>query len=50
MPSGGWSRPPGTTETGHTPAAGMVVVDEEEFARLPGAIEMYRAALALVAR
>ena len=28
--------------------AGMVVVDEAEFARLPGAIEMYRAALALV--
>jgi LuxR family maltose regulon positive regulatory protein len=27
--------------------AGMVVVDEDELARLPGAIEMYRAALAL---
>jgi LuxR family maltose regulon positive regulatory protein len=30
------------------PPAGMVVVDEEEFQRLPGAIEMYRAALSLV--
>jgi LuxR family maltose regulon positive regulatory protein len=29
-------------------AAGMVVVDKAELARLPGAIEMYRAALALV--
>jgi LuxR family transcriptional regulator, maltose regulon positive regulatory protein len=29
------------------PSASMVVVDKEEFARLPGAIETYRAALAL---
>jgi LuxR family maltose regulon positive regulatory protein len=31
-----------------TDRAGMVVVDEEELPRLPGAIQMYRAALALV--
>jgi LuxR family maltose regulon positive regulatory protein len=30
------------------PTAGMVVVDTEEFLRLPGVIQMYRAALALV--
>jgi LuxR family transcriptional regulator, maltose regulon positive regulatory protein len=30
-------------------SAEMVVVDKEEFARLPGAIELYRAGLALVA-
>ena len=32
------------------PTAGMVVVDEPEIRRLPGTIQMYRAALALVAR
>ena len=32
----------------HTPSEGMVVVDEKEFSRLPGVIEMYWAALALV--
>jgi LuxR family maltose regulon positive regulatory protein len=31
-----------------TPSAGMVVHDMEEFARLPGKIQMYRAAMALV--
>jgi ATP/maltotriose-dependent transcriptional regulator MalT len=31
-----------------TPPVGMVVVDEGELPRLPGAIQMYRAALALV--
>ena len=30
------------------PSAGMVVVDTDEFLRLPGEIQMYRAALALV--
>ncbi len=30
-----------------TPSAEMVVVDDEEFRRLPGTIELYRAALAL---
>ena len=44
-----WLEPAGQDRDGpHPPAAGMVVVDEEELARLPGAIEMYRAALALV--
>ena len=32
----------------HAPSEGMVVVDEQELSRLPGVIEMYRAALALV--
>ena len=30
------------------PSAGMVVVDEEEFRRLPGAIAIYRAGQALM--
>ena len=34
----------------HAPSEGMVVVDEKELSRLPGVIEMYRAALALVRR
>jgi LuxR family maltose regulon positive regulatory protein len=34
-------------ERSESPAAGMVVVDEEEFRRLPGMIAIYRAALAL---
>lgn len=40
---------PGTRdpERSQAPSAGMVVVDQAEFARLPAAIEMYRAALAL---
>jgi LuxR family maltose regulon positive regulatory protein len=32
----------------HARSEGMVVVDEQELSRLPGVIEMYRAALALV--
>ena len=36
-PAGTWTRPPG-----------MVVVDESEFLRLPAAVELYRAALALI--
>ena len=39
-----WLEPTGTG----TPPAGMVVVDEGELRRLPAAVEMYRAALALV--
>jgi LuxR family maltose regulon positive regulatory protein len=43
-----WLQPAGHDGDGpHGRPAEMVVVDEEEFARLPGAIEMYRAALAL---
>ena len=37
----------GTSQGPDAPAREMVVVDHEEFARLPGAIEVYRAALAL---
>jgi LuxR family transcriptional regulator, maltose regulon positive regulatory protein len=43
-----WLEPTGDHEGPWTPPAGMVVVDEGELARLPGAIQMYRAALALV--
>ena len=43
-----WLEPAGDVEGGWAPPAGMVVVDEAELARLPGAVEMYRAALALV--
>jgi len=42
---------PGATATGEGPPAPpgeMVVADEEEYRRLPGAIELYRSALALV--
>ncbi|HEX8346804.1 MAG TPA: LuxR C-terminal-related transcriptional regulator [Actinoplanes sp.] len=35
-------------DTGAGPPAGWVVVDEREFARLPAAAQMYRAALALI--
>ena len=47
-----WLEPadPRTSEDRHAPSAGMVVVDEKELPRLPGMIEMYRAALALVRR
>src|SRR5919197_110604 len=38
----------GDHEGTRTPPVGMVVVDEGELPRLPGAIQMYRAALALV--
>jgi LuxR family transcriptional regulator, maltose regulon positive regulatory protein len=44
-----WLEPTGAGPEGTwTPPAGMVVVDEEESRRLPGVVEMYRAALALV--
>jgi LuxR family maltose regulon positive regulatory protein len=43
-----WLEPAGDLEGGWAPPAGMVVVDEAELARLPGAVELYRAALALV--
>ena len=43
-----WLEPTGDHEGTWAPPAGMVVVDQAEFARLPGVIEMYRAALALV--
>jgi len=44
-----WLVPTGDgVDATRAPPAGMVVVDQEEFARLPGAIGMYRAALALV--
>jgi LuxR family maltose regulon positive regulatory protein len=43
-----WLEKPTTDRAGgQTPPAGMVVVDQEELPRLPGAIQMYRAALAL---
>jgi LuxR family maltose regulon positive regulatory protein len=44
-----WLTEPAATGEG-SPArpAGMVVADEQEFRRLPGAIELYRSALALV--
>jgi LuxR family transcriptional regulator, maltose regulon positive regulatory protein len=44
----GWLEPAGDREGAWTPPPGMVVVDQAELARLPGAIQMYRAALALV--
>jgi LuxR family transcriptional regulator, maltose regulon positive regulatory protein len=43
-----WLAPTGDRAGAWTPPAGMVVVDQGELARLPGAIQMYRAALALV--
>jgi LuxR family transcriptional regulator, maltose regulon positive regulatory protein len=43
-----WLEPTGGHEGTWAPPAGMVVVDQAEFARLPGVTEMYRAALALV--
>jgi LuxR family transcriptional regulator, maltose regulon positive regulatory protein len=43
-----WLKPTDHREGTWTPPVGMVVVDEGELPRLPGAIEMYRAALALV--
>jgi LuxR family transcriptional regulator, maltose regulon positive regulatory protein len=43
-----WLEPTGDHEGTWSPPVGMVVVDEGELARLPGAIQMYRAALALV--
>jgi len=44
-----WLQPDKPDQTGSpAPGAGMVVVDTAELARLPGAIEMYRAALALI--
>ena len=47
-----WLQPADPDQTGspHSSATGMVVVDAAELARLPGAIEMYRAALALDSR
>ena len=39
---------PGSGRPADAPSAGMVVVDLEELPRLPAAIQMYRAALALV--
>jgi LuxR family maltose regulon positive regulatory protein len=45
----GWLEPAGAGAAGtRVPPAGAVVVDQGEFQRLPGVIEMYRAALALV--
>src|SRR5829696_2833381 len=47
--AGRWLAPTGAGAGGTwAPPAGRVVVDEAELARLPGAVEMYRAALALV--
>ena len=43
-----WLEPTGDHEGTRTPPVGMVVVDQGELPRLPGAIQMYRAALALV--
>ena len=44
-----WLEPTGAGgDATWAPPAGMVVVDQAEFARLPGVIGMYRAALALV--
>jgi LuxR family maltose regulon positive regulatory protein len=44
-----WLAPPAgeRRQEGPAPPGAMVVVDQEEFARLPGAIELYRAGLAL---
>jgi LuxR family maltose regulon positive regulatory protein len=45
----GWLEPAGAGAAGTwVPPAGALVVDQGEFQRLPGVIEMYRAALALV--
>ncbi len=43
-----WLEPTGDLAATWTRPAGMVVVDEPEFLRLPAAVELYRAALALV--
>src|SRR5450631_1892551 len=43
-----WLEPPGDLANAWTRPAGMIVVDEPEFLRLPAAVELYRAALALV--
>ena len=43
-----WLQPTGDRAVTWAPPAGMVVLDEGELWRLPGAIEMYRAGLALV--
>ncbi len=43
-----WLEPTGDQKGTWAPPAGMVVVDQGELPRLPGAIEMYRAGLALV--
>ena len=45
MPNGGWTRP--LTDVRRSAPAEMIVVDEEEFHRLPGSVAMYRAAMAL---
>jgi LuxR family maltose regulon positive regulatory protein len=43
-----WLEPmTGDREEHQVPSAGMVVADEEEYIRLPGTIELYRAGLAL---
>ena len=46
-PSGGWTEPAAAGEGSPARPAEMVVADEEEYRRLPGAIELYRSALAL---
>ena len=46
-PNGGWTRRPTWRARPEAPAAEMVVVDEEEFRRLPGVIAIARAGLAL---
>ena len=46
-PSGGWTRRQVSVPDPKPQSAEMVVVDDEEFRRLPGTIELYRAALAL---
>jgi LuxR family maltose regulon positive regulatory protein len=43
-----WLEPGGRDDEAQSPAGEMVVMNDAEFARLPGAIQMYRAALALV--
>jgi LuxR family maltose regulon positive regulatory protein len=43
-----WQEPTGDGSGTWAPPEGMVVLDEGELARLPGAIEMYRAGLALI--
>ena len=46
-PSGGWTQRPVIRPGSPASSAEMVVVDDEEFRRLPAIIELYRAALAL---
>jgi DNA-binding CsgD family transcriptional regulator len=46
--AGRWLEPTDDCAGTRTPPEGMVVVDKGELARLPGAIEMYHAGLALV--